>query len=298
MARRAMQQATLLILTALASGSQHGYGIIGDVTRISSGRVRLGAGTLHAALDRLRRDGLIEVDREEVVESRLRRYCRLTAAGSRDLATESARLQSDARAALSRLGGRAGVSQATSAPDLQRAYRRWLRCYPRSCLREHESEMVGVLMAGARPGRRRPAPAECLDLVASALWLRVRLSVPRSDRAIHAAIQVMCLGAAVELATVVSVAANRHTLLGGPATPTALGDLMAVGFWLWIACCIGRRRRWVPTVFTAFVALNLASLAGGLVHGAPAAEAASGVALCLFVMSAAALILRLKWTSA
>ncbi len=98
-----MQEATFLILTALAAGSQHGYGIITDVSSISDGRVRLRAGTLYAALDRLRADGLIAVDREEVVENRLRRYYRLTPKGSELLAAEAARLQSNAATALSRL---------------------------------------------------------------------------------------------------------------------------------------------------------------------------------------------------
>ena len=39
---RSLQEPTFLILTALAAGPQHGYGIIGDVERISDGRVRLG----------------------------------------------------------------------------------------------------------------------------------------------------------------------------------------------------------------------------------------------------------------
>ena len=73
-----MQEATFLILTALAAGSQHGYGIISDVAEISGGRVTLLAGTLYTALDRLRADGLIGVDREEIVDNRLRRYYRLT----------------------------------------------------------------------------------------------------------------------------------------------------------------------------------------------------------------------------
>ncbi len=98
-----MQEATFLILTALAAGSQHGYGIITDVTEISDGRVLLRAGTLYTALDRLRADELIAVDREEVVESRLRRYYRLTPRGSRLLAAEAARLRANAAAALSRL---------------------------------------------------------------------------------------------------------------------------------------------------------------------------------------------------
>jgi DNA-binding PadR family transcriptional regulator len=106
-----MQEATFLILTALASGTQHGYGIISDVAQISGGRVRLRAGTLYSALDRLRIDGLVSVDREEIVENRLRRYYRLTGEGSRQLATEAARFQSNAATASARLGladGKAG----------------------------------------------------------------------------------------------------------------------------------------------------------------------------------------------
>ena len=98
-----MQEATFMILTALASGSQHGYGIIIDVQEISAGRVQLKAGTLYAALDRLRADQLIEVDREEIVDSRLRRYYRLTPAGGEVLAAEATRLQANARLAMSRL---------------------------------------------------------------------------------------------------------------------------------------------------------------------------------------------------
>ncbi|HEY3959669.1 MAG TPA: helix-turn-helix transcriptional regulator [Solirubrobacteraceae bacterium] len=103
MSIRAMQEATFLILTALAGGSQHGYGIITDVEQISNGRVRLRAGTLYTALDRLRADGLIEVNREEVVDNRLRRYYLLTPPGEQRLADEAARLQANAVVAMSRL---------------------------------------------------------------------------------------------------------------------------------------------------------------------------------------------------
>ena len=105
-----MQEATFLILTALAAGSQHGYGIISDVAEISGGRVKLLAGTLYTALDRLRADGLIEVDREEIVEGRLRRYYRLTIEGTRRLAAEAARLHSHATTALRRLNLAGGVA--------------------------------------------------------------------------------------------------------------------------------------------------------------------------------------------
>jgi DNA-binding PadR family transcriptional regulator len=110
MATRAMQEATFMILTALADGAQHGYGIITDVRDISGGRVRLRAGTLYMALDRLRADELIAVDREEVVDGRLRRYYRLTPAGTRLLADEAARLQAHAAVALRRLDLAGGMA--------------------------------------------------------------------------------------------------------------------------------------------------------------------------------------------
>jgi DNA-binding PadR family transcriptional regulator len=105
-----MQEATFMILTALAAGSQHGYGIITDVAAISHGRVQLRAGTLYTALDRLRAEGLIEVDREEVVDSRLRRYYRLTPAGTERLAEEAARLQANAYVAMTRLDLSGGLA--------------------------------------------------------------------------------------------------------------------------------------------------------------------------------------------
>jgi DNA-binding PadR family transcriptional regulator len=110
MSKRTMQEATFLILTALAAGSQHGYGIINDVTVISGGRVRLRAGTLYTALDRLREDGLIEVDREEIVDNRLRRYYLLAPAGEARLAAEATRMQANAYVAMSRLNPAEGLA--------------------------------------------------------------------------------------------------------------------------------------------------------------------------------------------
>jgi DNA-binding PadR family transcriptional regulator len=99
----AMTEPTFLILTALAGEARHGYAVMEDVHRISDGRVKLRAGTLYAALDRLRSEGLISVDREEVVDSRLRRYYRLTALGAERLATETERMRRHASEAARRL---------------------------------------------------------------------------------------------------------------------------------------------------------------------------------------------------
>jgi DNA-binding HxlR family transcriptional regulator len=81
MSEQPLREPAFLVLTALASGPLHGYALVEDVLRLSDGQVRLHTGTLYAMLDRLREAGLIVVDREEVVESRLRRYYALTDAG-------------------------------------------------------------------------------------------------------------------------------------------------------------------------------------------------------------------------
>ena len=94
-----------LILTALTGEPKHGYAVIEDVLDISDGQVRLHTGTLYSVLDRLRAGGLIEVDREEIVQSRLRRYYRLTGAGRERLAAETQRLRRNADAAGARLAG-------------------------------------------------------------------------------------------------------------------------------------------------------------------------------------------------
>jgi PadR family transcriptional regulator PadR len=103
-----MQESGFLILTALAGGTQHGYGIVTDVAQISDGRVQLKAGTLYAALDRMTAEGLIEPDREEIVDNRLRRYYRITHDGAERLAEEADRLRANAHVALTRL--RPGVA--------------------------------------------------------------------------------------------------------------------------------------------------------------------------------------------
>ena len=106
MASGPLREPTFLILTALAARPQHGYGILSDVAEISEGRVTLQAGTLYAALDRLGADGWVEVDREEVVDGRLRRYYRLTDQGAARLAAEVEKLQAHTRAARQRLRAR------------------------------------------------------------------------------------------------------------------------------------------------------------------------------------------------
>jgi DNA-binding PadR family transcriptional regulator len=100
-----MTEPAFWVLTALAAQPQHGYAILTEVPDLSDGRVRLHAGTLYAILERLQNNGFIEVEREEVVQSRLRRYYRLTALGATSLAEETQRMQRSASIAQHRLAG-------------------------------------------------------------------------------------------------------------------------------------------------------------------------------------------------
>ena len=110
-----LSEPAYLVLTALAAGPQHGYAVMQDSVRISGGQVTLHAGTLYAVLDRLRTAGLVEVDREEIVQSRLRRYYRLTGLGAQRLEREAERLRRRADAATRRLRKlRAAPGAATS----------------------------------------------------------------------------------------------------------------------------------------------------------------------------------------
>ncbi len=67
---------------------------------------------------------------------------------------------------------------------LERGYRWLLAWYPRAYRREHEEEILAVLMAGARQGQRRPGMGESANLIMSALRVRFR---PRKRAASNSA---------------------------------------------------------------------------------------------------------------
>jgi PadR family transcriptional regulator PadR len=92
----ATTEQTLFVLASLARGELHGYAIAQDVEELSEGRVKLTAGTLYGALNRLAQGGLIAQTREQEVGGRRRRYYRLTSLGETALVEEAARLRSTA----------------------------------------------------------------------------------------------------------------------------------------------------------------------------------------------------------
>ncbi|WP_084403240.1 PadR family transcriptional regulator [Schaalia suimastitidis] len=117
-----MTQNSFWILTALADQPRHGYDILSQVEHLSGGTVTLRANTLYAALERLASEQRIEVEREEIVNGRARRYYRLTPTGHEDLAAEIDLLEARAHAARARLLTQRRMTPAP-APRLLRAGR-------------------------------------------------------------------------------------------------------------------------------------------------------------------------------
>ena len=92
-----LRPASYFVLASLLDGPLHGYAISTRANELSDGEVRLTAGTLYGALDRMAARGLVEIDKEETVDGRLRRYYRLTDHGREAVVKEAARLAAAAR---------------------------------------------------------------------------------------------------------------------------------------------------------------------------------------------------------
>ncbi len=85
------------ILLALADDDRHGYAILQEVDRRSSGTVRLGTGTLYTAIKRLLDWGLIEKAESRLdpaMDDERRRYYHLTPLGQQVARAEAARMDS------------------------------------------------------------------------------------------------------------------------------------------------------------------------------------------------------------
>jgi hypothetical protein len=181
------------------------------------------------------------------------------------------------------------MSAQTSEVILERRYRRLLACHPRSFRRDSEDEILAVLMACARPGQRCPGLAECADLLASSV--RMRLGPGRSSppRTVTRAMKLMRVGAATELAgllialatasSVESALAHHHAgFLGAHWHDLLLfielGVPVPTGLWLWLAWANGRGHQWArsafATVFGLYTLIVLSKLAMGAATYAPA----------------------------
>jgi DNA-binding PadR family transcriptional regulator len=86
----------VLVLTMLAAGDRHGYGIRQDILDHTQGAIELEAGNLYRTIRRLEQEGLLdESGRRPAADSddERRRYYRLTPLGRRVLSAELVRLR-------------------------------------------------------------------------------------------------------------------------------------------------------------------------------------------------------------
>jgi hypothetical protein len=145
------------------------------------------------------------------------------------------------------------------------------------------------------------------DLIRSTPWMHPHASGPRPPRTVVNAVRLMYAGAAVELATLVTIVVTagsvKSAILGShPAawpvglvhlTADEIGAPIAIVLWVWLAWANGRGHNWARLVFTALFALTTLSLLSGLAgHAATYARAdlIAGTALWLVALAAVALI--------
>jgi DNA-binding PadR family transcriptional regulator len=99
------------ILLALGSDELHGYAIMRRVETLTDGTVSMGPGTLYGAIKRMLADGLVEETAERPdpeLDDERRRYYRVSAAGARARAAETARMETLLRNAGRRRAPRLG----------------------------------------------------------------------------------------------------------------------------------------------------------------------------------------------
>jgi hypothetical protein len=169
------------------------------------------------------------------------------------------------------------------AAALERRYRRLLRCYPPGHREVHREEMLGVLLATARPGQRAPGGGQTVNLVACGLAIRARRALSSlADETWQDALAVVSLIAPV-LMLIVAVldfaGEARQVMVEHHAYPAA-GP-----FWPpWLVPFLGGP----ATVMIGWLAVVLLGLTGRR----RAAAAIASIALALALFSLLAVVIR------
>ncbi|MFC5828837.1 hypothetical protein [Nonomuraea insulae] len=150
---------------------------------------------------------------------------------------------------------------------LEARYRRLLACYPRDHRVRHEEEMIGVLLAGARPGQTRPHLADIADLLWGALRVHSRrtfgpVSAPawRDGLALAIALWPILILASVLATEIVLVAESLHNhgvaaLLHRPTWIPFVADTVVVAALPMLAVLLARR--WIAVLGTVAFASYL-----------------------------------------
>jgi hypothetical protein len=174
-------------------------------------------------------------------------------------------------------GGGLSGGGAGRAAALERRYRRLLRCYPPGHREVHREEMLGVLLAAARPGQRVPGAWQAVNLVACGVAIRARRALsglagePWQDAlAVVSLIApvLMLVIAALDFATWVRQAVAGHQIgpVAGPfwqlsLVPELGGPAAVMLGWLAVVVLgLAGRRRAAAAVASVPLALALVNL--------------------------------------
>lgn len=201
----------------------------------------------------------------------------------------------------------------TDQSQLERRYRRLLACYPRAFRREHEDEMLVVLLALARGRRQRPGIADAANLLWNALWIRIRPAAPRSLASVFWGVRLMVLAAVLELVAIgttvasegaVRAAVTRNfphfsaahwaAVVHGQIVLVEIGAPIAAAMWLLLAWANDRGYRWGRVAVPALFGLTSISLIAAVGQHAAAyalPDLIVGVTLCVVALGATLLII-------
>lgn len=209
---------------------------------------------------------------------------------------------------------------ASSSAELERWYRRLVACYPRSFRLGSTDEIIAVLLATARADQRRPSITEAADLLHGAL--RMRTGMSRSPRTVRNAIRLMWLGAAAQLATMITILVTAGSIMATARAdvrhraPAEVANVLAlvnfhllvdvmimpglIAAWLLVAWANGQGYDWSRAAavisFMFYTFGIIFSLAQDGATYAPAALIAASVAWVIGLAAIVLLVMKQSWT--
>jgi hypothetical protein len=153
---------------------------------------------------------------------------------------------------------------------LERRYRRLLRCYPPSHRAAHWEEMLGVLLAAARPGQRAPGARQMVNLVACGLAIRARRFLTGGPWQDALAVVSLIAPVLMLVIAVLNVALTTREIVATDQAvpfwrlglvPMLVGPAAVVIGWLAVVLLsLAGRRRAAAAVASVPLALTLANL--------------------------------------
>jgi hypothetical protein len=198
--------------------------------------------------------------------------------------------------------------------ELERRYRRLLVCYPAAFRRQHEEEMIAVLLACAGSGRRGPGTADAVNLLWHALRLRIKPASRRSVPTVFWGVRLMLLAAVLELGALAVVVASQGSVkaavlrhftslnaahaiaeVHGQVVSVEIGAPIAAAAWLVVAWANDRGHSWGRVGAVVLLGFTSVSLLESVArHAGSFAPADLSIGIVLWLTSLAASVLAIS----